>query len=98
MKKIINFLGWNGTIEEGRYSNDRISLTLIDTEDGVPIAVCTVNLPDEILEADEVCIKDYSENSGLLNILVNEDIVYPANRYTMSGYVIIPICKLKNYK
>jgi len=30
-----------------------------------PVATATVNMPDIALEADEVLIKDYSENQGM---------------------------------
>jgi hypothetical protein len=40
------------------------ALQLMNPEVG-PVATATVNLPDVALEADEVLIKDYSENQGI---------------------------------
>lgn len=40
------------------------ALQLINPEVG-PVATATVNMPDIALEADEVLVKDYSENQGM---------------------------------
>ena len=61
-------------------------------EDGFPFAKCTVNIPG--LEKDEVAIKDYSENEGMLDFLLSNSIVEKPHRYEHSGYVRIPVCKM----
>ena len=47
------------------------------------------------LLTDEVGIKDYSENEGVLDFLVKNNIVHPPHRHAQSGFVIIPVCRLK---
>jgi hypothetical protein len=52
----------------------------------------TVNLNG--LDENEVAIKNYSENEGILDVLVAEGIVKSPHRYVNSGFVKIPICEL----
>jgi len=77
----------------GRYSNKRLEIQLVSAKDSEPIATATVNLPDEQLEEDEVCIKDYSENEGVLASLIKAGVISEPVRFTGSGFVSIPICK-----
>lgn len=80
-------------IKRGQYANGRgVSMQLIDAVDHCPYATCTVNM--EGLEPDEVAIKDYSENEGMLSFLVEEGIVNPPHRSLPSGFVNIPVCRL----
>ena len=51
-------------------------------------------MPEVALEADEVLIKDYSENEGMTEFLEREGIVKRTGRVVGSGYVTIPVCKL----
>lgn len=79
-------------VEFATYANGRTAIQLIG-EDG-PFAVATVNIPEAILAPDEVLIKDYSENEGMLQTLVTAGIVQVTDRGHRSGWVNIPICKL----
>lgn len=83
---------WSGTLVVQEYKNGGPCLSLIDSNDGEPIAVLTVWVPG--LKANEVGIKDYSENSGALHSLVKANVVHSAHRYQNSGHGIIPICYL----
>lgn len=79
----------------GQYrNNSRVSITLIDAEDGIPFAVATVNLPDEKLEENEIAIKNHSENEGILWALQEAGIVGQVKREVQSGFVRIPIVEL----
>lgn len=90
--KVVQFKKWTGTIREGKYTNDRLAMELVD--DGGVIAVCTVNLPDQELLPDEVIIKDYSENEGMLDALVEAGVVTPTGKTVKTGFVTCPICKV----
>ena len=87
-----------------RYQNGRISLELVAWEDdtisevfeGEPIATCTVNVPEYPLAADEVIIKDYSENEGMLQALLDAKVVELAGRSVSMGFVTSPVCILTN--
>jgi len=41
-----------------------------------------------------VCIKNWSENAGILEELIENRIIDPPQAYIPSGFVEIPICKL----
>jgi hypothetical protein len=66
---------------------------MIDAEDGMPYTTASVSIPD--LTKEEVGIKNYSENEGVLTFLLENNIVEPPHRFVQSGFVTIPVCKLK---
>ena len=85
---------YNVIIEKKQYTNGRTAIQLIDKEDGCPVMIATVNIPEEILEKDEVIIKDYSENEGMLDFLLTNDIVTLTDQVIESGYVRLYVCIL----
>jgi hypothetical protein len=89
-----NLLGdtYQVRVEIGKYQQGNPAIELYDLEDGFPFAKSTVNIPG--LEKDEVAVKDYSENEGMLDFLVDNGIVHPPHRSESSGYVTLPVCKL----
>ena len=82
------------SIKLGKYANGRTSINLMDVEDNQPYAVASVNLPDVLLLDNEVLIKDYSENEGMLEFLTTNNIVVPTDRWVTSGFVDIQVCVL----
>lgn len=89
----IKFKQWLYKINTARYSNKRLAIMLTDTEDGELIATATVNIPEEKIEPDEIIVKDYSENQGMLQALKDAGIVTSVVRYVKTGYVECPVCK-----
>ena len=85
---------WDCVIHKAQYQNKRIALELLDSESDESIAIATVNLPDIPLAHDEVFIKDYSEDEGMLQVLVDASIVEETNEVVSSGFVTIPRCKI----
>jgi len=81
-------------IQQKRYANGRVRLDLLDLMDGFPHSIATVNLPDVLLEDNEILVKDYSENEGMLDFLTANNIVIPTDKGVHSGFVWIPVCKL----
>lgn len=81
-------------IRQRNYPNGRPALELIDVTDHIPYAVATVNLPDVLLEDNEVLVKDYSENEGILDFLIDNNIVTPTKKGVQSGFVWVPVCTL----
>lgn len=73
--------------------NSNVRLDLIDINDHCPYMICTVWI--EGLASDEVAIKNYSENEGILPLLISEGVIEAPHRYESSGHVKIPVCKLK---
>lgn len=91
----IKFREWNCLLEKGNYrNNDRVALTLIDAEDGSPVATATVNLINEVLEENEVAIKTGSENEGMYQALHEAGVIGDVKRYAFSGFNKYPICEL----
>ena len=80
------------------HSNGRTSLEyhIENEEEGYTEPACTasVNLPDEEIEPGYVAVKDYSENEGLYELMVQKGHIEPAIRYIRQGFVTIPVCKL----
>lgn len=62
-------------------------------EDNEPFMTASVSVEAE-LEADEVAIKNYSENEGILDELIKNGVVSKPHKVINSGFVTIPICKL----
>lgn len=77
-----------------KYGNGQNAILLDYASNGQSYAVASVSL-DHPLLSDEVAIKNYSENEGILESLLKAGIVAPPHRYISSGFVQIPICKLK---
>lgn len=82
------------SIKLGKYANNRTSINLIDVNDNQPYAVATTNLPDVLLLDNEVLVKDYSENEGVLEFLTTNNIVVPTDKWVTSGFVDVQVCVL----
>ncbi len=78
----------------GRYANGRKAIRLLDSDDGSLVAVATVNIPDAELGDDEVFIKDYSENEGVLDSLIDAGFIDDAYGVEKTGFVVAHRCKL----
>lgn len=81
-------------VRKRKYKNGRTALELIEAETGEPYAVATVNIPEVLLTEDELLIKDYSENQGILDFLVQNRIVRLTGKGVESGFVWLPVCEL----
>ena len=80
-------------VQKAEYKNGGTALQLIDAGDGTPFATATLWV--EGLASDEVAIKNYSENLGMLTFLVTNKIVEQPHRQINNGFVNIPVCRLK---
>ena len=91
----VQFKDWRCRVERRSYGNGRTALQLVDAVDGSPIARATVNLPEVEMAPDEVAIKSYGENEGLLEALTDAGVIEPTSRVVVTGYVTVPVCRLK---
>jgi hypothetical protein len=91
---MIEFAGFKCEVIIQKYGTGNPALRLIDIEDGMPVATATVNLDG--LDSDEIAIKDYSENEGVYDALLNAGVILPKHRELSTGYVTVPVCKLTN--
>ncbi|WP_321416774.1 hypothetical protein [uncultured Methanomethylovorans sp.] len=80
--------------EKLKYNNGRIAIQLIDDCDGAPVATATINIPAESLAKDEAIIKDYAENEGMVQALMDAGIITKFVRQARSGYITAPIYKV----
>ena len=83
-------------IQLHKYENNRTAIQLIDAIDGQPYATASVNVPDVLLLDNEVLIKDYSENEGMLDFLCRNNIVTSTPNGVQSGFVWLPIAILND--
>jgi len=89
---IVRFRTWDCTLHFREYANGNIAILLEDVRDGQPVATATIN-PNVKLSPEYVCIKDYSENTGMLDALIEAGVVEPEDEIPM-GYANAHICKL----
>ena len=103
IEKTVEFLGFKSkVIRESYWGNGRICLQLVSAEDnqeldiseGEPVTTATINIPEVPLESNEVIIKNYSENEGILDSLVKAKIVKPTGKTVKTGFVECSICEL----
>jgi hypothetical protein len=75
-------------------SNNRSALELVDPRTGEPFTTATVNLPGVQLADDEIILKDYSENEGMLRSLVDAGVVQDMGRRERTGFVTCPVVRV----
>lgn len=88
--KEITFKAWGKEVT-GKVSIGK-RIQIVD-EDGFPYATCTTYVDG--LAPDEIAVKNWSENEGMLDVLIANNIVCPPHRWVESGFVLVPICRLK---
>ena len=93
-KKLVRFKEWVCELQFGKYPNGRTAIELVDYKTYEPIATATVNVPEIVLEENEIIIKDYSENQGMFQALYNAGIVKLNRIDTQSEWVDFYICEL----
>lgn len=102
MSTVVNFIGYRCSVELAKYKNGRLALQLVAAEadaerglfKGEPIAMATINIPEIALNANEVIIKDYSENEGMLEVLQEAGIVSDPIEFIQTGFVTVPVVAL----
>jgi hypothetical protein len=72
MKKV-TFRGGECDASFYQYENGRTAIRL--TQNGAPFATATINYPNTLMEKDQVLIKNYSENDGIVDALVDAGII-----------------------
>ena len=87
------FAGYTGQIVQTSYTQGGNPAWQMFHEEHGPIATITVNIPG--LAPDELAIKDYSENEGMLESLMAKDLIELPHRYVVSGFVSLPIVRKK---
>lgn len=91
--KIFNYQGERVLISRAQYNNGRVALVLKDLM-GLLYTKVTVNIPEEELKDREIIIKDYAENTGMLQWLLDNNIVSIPHDFVPSGHIICVIANL----
>jgi len=66
----IKFKQWECIAALGYYNNGRKAITIYDEQTTEPVATATVNLPLSDCKDDEIFVKNYSENEGMTDALI----------------------------
>ena len=91
----VKFNGWNCRAVGKNYLGGHKAICLQDEIDGCFVATATANLHDVFLKEDEVLIKNYSENEGMTESLIQAGIIEKEPTGTIkSGHVDISSYKL----
>lgn len=80
------FAGFDCTYHIGEYTNGGTAIRIIDANDGSAVATASVWIGN--LFNDEIAIKDYSENEGILDALIQAGIVHPPHR-SVNGFPVV---------
>lgn len=75
-------------------NNNRKGLSLYVKESGEPYCTATMNMPEIPLNDDEVIIKNYDNNTGVLEALVGAGIIEDLQKTVPLGFVDVHICRL----
>jgi hypothetical protein len=71
---------------------DRVAIQL--SQDHEPLCTATVNIPEYPLGTKEVLIKDWSENEGVFEALLEAGIVKDTGKAVRTGFVIAHVAEL----
>ena len=81
-----------------RYHADKSLCIRLEALDGEPWATATVCMEGTnqapVLAENQVIIKDWSENTGILSALIAANIVHPPFASCMAGFTSASICNL----
>lgn len=98
MRKTFDYVGKYETYKDcyfrtNKYeSNNNLCISIYSETEGC-ICKVTVNTC-EVLSDDEIAIKDYSENEGMYDWLLENGFVESASYTIGSAYVYIPVCRI----
>ncbi|MAG26335.1 hypothetical protein CMI47_12365 [Candidatus Pacearchaeota archaeon] len=91
----VKFKHWDTVIHISRYANNgNIALSLNDAETQEPIAKATVNT-DKMTDEFGV-IKDHSENEGMLQALLDAEVVEVVEYKQINRWVTAPVVRFTN--
>jgi len=94
-EKTFSFRGETVTVRIEQYQNNkRPAIQLVDAE-GFPYATATINVPSNEVDNDLCVIKSYSENRGMYEFLLTNNIVRTADEwYLLPHGDSAPVCVL----
>lgn len=95
LKEKLFFRGEYYDVKLERYEvGGRPAIVLYD-KDGYASLVATINIPEIVLPPDHAIIKNYSENEGIYEALVEAGIVEPMFSWVNVGFVQAPVVRVR---
>lgn len=91
--KEIEFKGEKCIVKKFHYSTGNLGLKLVSKEDGMPVMSCTICMNNSLRE-NQVIIKDYSENKGIYNALLENNLIKAYSRRVTVGLEYGLVCNL----
>lgn len=76
-----------GNIRFAKYECNQIAMFIVDPETGEVQAKATVAIPEAPLLGNHVWIKDWSENEGMFNALIDANIITNTFEHYPCGHV-----------
>jgi|TARA_R110000796_G_scaffold26056_1_gene72716 hypothetical protein len=94
--KLVEFKGESLTVDIGHYTNGQIYIRLYDAN-GCVYMMASTAYDNAMVDpaADDVIIKNYSENHGVLDALIKADIIEKPHATFPVNQVTLYIAKLK---
>lgn len=93
--KTFDFMGEaRVTIHLSKYPSGNTRMDLKDVQDGMNYATASTDMPNIVLLPDEILIKNYSENEGMTDFLVKNNIVTLTHTGMQSGNIWIPVARV----
>ncbi|MCA9178404.1 MAG: hypothetical protein KDB14_28280 [Planctomycetales bacterium] len=93
----VRFGGWNCRVVLQSYADGQHPLLrLIDVDDMASVARATVHLPGAELAEDELLVKDYAENEGVLEALIAAGLVEPTGRHISTECASLDVARMSD--
>ena len=90
--KKVSFLVMNWKLEISTYPNWTNAINLTEAEEGKLTLTATAYIAGIKLAEDEAVLKNYAENNGIFEALVESGVIKPAGRY--AGSPLRPIGRI----
>lgn len=90
----LNYKNFQVTVKKSTYFNNNLRVDLIDVEDGLTVATVSVNVKHVPLEKDQIIVKDYSENEGMADWLLENKVAEKTDTHVFVGSSKCPIFKI----
>ena len=90
-KDILKYKGYSVKCILTKYDYDGSdALVLIDEKDDTPVATCTSCLAEDNI-THLTAIKNYSENKGMLDFLIENEVVVDSGLFVSNGFADFPL-------
>lgn len=94
MDVLVHFNGFQAKVVKGTYGEGVMALKLVDPDDGSAVATATVNIPGRRPPDGHVFIKNWAENSGIIDVLSQAGVLRDTGHRVKTGYVEAHLCQL----